>query len=98
MIVPQEGESVYGLMQEYDEEEEAFVITQLTSLDGLKKGDKVTTSGLGGGSPKGLLVGEVKKIKDTSFGLDKEVYVTPISSMYDIPFVTVVKRLAGSDE
>lgn len=97
MISPQEGESVYGLMEEYDEEEGAFIITRLTSLDGLKAGDKVTTSGLGGASPKGLLVGEVKKVKDTSFGLDKEAYVTPVSSMYDIPFVTVVKRLAGSD-
>lgn len=97
MVTPQEGESVYGLMEEYDEEEEAFIVTQLTSLTSIKKGDKVTTSGFGGGSPKGLLVGEVKKVKESSFGLDKQVYVTPVSSMYDIPFVTVIQRLAGSD-
>lgn len=98
MVSPKEGESIYGLMEKYDDEEEAFIVSQLTSLTNIKVGDLVSTSGLGGGSPKGLVVGKVKKIKETSFGLDKEVYVTPVSSMYDISVVTVVKRLLGSDE
>lgn len=98
MIKSEAGDNAYGLLAEYDEAEEAFVISQLTTLEGLKEGDKVSTSGLGGASPKGLYVGEVKKIKETNFGLDKEVYVTPSTSMYDISVVTVVKRLAESEE
>lgn len=97
MVTPETGEAAYGLMGAYDEVEEAFVVTQLTTMENLKPGDSVTTSGLGGGSPKGLLVGTVKKIKPTSFGLDKEIYITPVSSMYDISVVTVVKRLAEGD-
>lgn len=97
MIKSANGDNAYGLLSEYDDEEEAFIVTQLTTLKDLKEGDKVSTSGLGGASPKGLLIGEVKKIKETNFGLDKEVYVTPSTSMYDIPVVTVVKRLAESD-
>ena len=94
MINTAEGDNAYGLLAEYSATEEAFVLKQMTSLKGIKKGDKVMTSGLGGASPKGLFVGEVKKIRETSFGLDKEIYVTPSTSMYDISVVTVVKRLA----
>lgn len=98
MISPEEGENVYGLMESYSEEEQAYVIKQLTSVKGVKVGDMVLTSGLGNSSPKGLMVGKVKKIEPTSFGLEQEVYVEPSASLYDISVVTVVKRLAGSGE
>lgn len=98
MIKPTEGEMAYGLLEGYDETEKAFVVTQLTSTEQVKEGDTVSTSGLGGNSPKGLLIGTVKKSKNNSFGLDKKVYVTPASSMYEISTVTVIKRLAESGE
>lgn len=98
MVVPSEGAVAYGLLEEYDEEEKAFVVTQLTTTDTLQVGDEVVTSGLGGKSPRGLYVGTVKKIKSNQFGLEKEVLVTPASQNYDITAVTVIKRLAGSEE
>lgn len=98
MLTPDGEAETYGLMEEYSEDEEAFVVRQFKSLEGVKVGDKVTTSGLGKTSPRGLLVGEVKKIEDSKFGLNKEVYVKPASSMYDISVVTVVQRAIESDE
>ncbi len=99
MILPKEGDIAYGILSEYDEEEDALVIKQLTSaVSNVQPGDEVTTSGLGGKSPRGLYVGTVKAIKDTDFGLEKEVYVTPGTPTYDLTAVTVIKRLAGSDE
>lgn len=96
MIATQNDSFSYGLLESYDEKENAFVITQLTESDEVKAGDTVSTSGLGGNSPKGLYVGKVKKIKSDAYGLNKEIYVTPASSMYDISVVTVIQRLAGS--
>ncbi|MGX6978840.1 rod shape-determining protein MreC [Vagococcus elongatus] len=98
MITPDGEESVFGLMASYSEEESALVVKQLTSVKGVKKGDKVLTSGLGTSSPKGLMVGTVSKVEPTSFGLEQEVYVSPASSLYDISVVTVVKRVVGSGE
>ena len=73
------------------------MITQLTTTKDIQPGDQVLTSGLGSTSPKGLLIGEVKKVNPTKYGLEQEVYVTPASSLYDISVVTVVKRLVGSE-
>ncbi|MDF0479722.1 rod shape-determining protein MreC [Vagococcus sp. PNs007] len=98
MITPEGKEAAYGVLSDYSEKDNVFVVKQLTSLSGIKEGDKVSTSGLGGGSPRGLPVGEVVKIKESGFGLDKEVYIKANSSMYDMSVVTVIKRLVESDE
>ncbi|MGX7030571.1 rod shape-determining protein MreC [Vagococcus zengguangii] len=92
------GEPVFGLLENYDETTNMFIVKQLNSTEGIKKDDQVLTSGLGSSSPKGLIVGTVEKIETTNFGLEKEVYVKPASSLYDISVVTVVKRMAGSEE
>ncbi|NKZ27397.1 rod shape-determining protein MreC [Vagococcus lutrae] len=97
MVVSEKGETAYGLMENYLDEEESLVITQLTTTKDIHPGDQVLTSGLGSTSPKGLLIGEVKKVNPTKYGLEQEVYVTPASSLYDISVVTVVKRLVGSE-
>lgn len=97
MVATQSGQMSYGLLESYDSKEEAFIVTQLTGSENVKVDDTVTTSGLGGNSPKGLLIGKVTKVKVNSFGLDKQVYVKPSASMYDFSAVTVIKRLAGSD-
>lgn len=98
MITTEDGQEAYGLLKGYDEATQCFVISQLTTVENVKEGNQAVTSGLGGESPRGLYLGAVEKIKTSSFGLDNEVYVKPASSLYDIPVVTVVKRLAESEE
>lgn len=92
------GALAYGLLQKYDEKTNTLVVTQLTSTDQVSKGAKVSTSGLGGNSPAGLVVGTVSDVKVGDYGLAKEVYVKPQNSMDDISSVTVIKRLVGSDD
>ncbi len=89
-----DGDS-FGLLSSFDTKEGALVVTQLTGSATIKVGDLVQTSGLGGNSPANLVIGTVSKIKADSFGLERQVYVTPYAQMYDINIVTVVKRLAG---
>lgn len=97
MITPKEGNVAYGLLEEYNPKENAFVVKQLTSTDGLQVGDEVATSGLGGKSPRGLFIGTVKSIEANQFGLEKEMLVTPAASTYELTTVTVIKKLAGRD-
>ncbi|BAO08277.1 MULTISPECIES: rod shape-determining protein MreC [Enterococcus] len=86
------GES-FGLLKNYDEKLQALVVTQLTGDSEIKEGDVVQTSGLGGNSPADLQIGTVIRTKPDSYGLDREVYVKPYADMYDLPVVTIIKRL-----
>lgn len=98
MLQGEDSKMIYGLMEGYNNKTHTLVVSQLTSTEGLKEGTPVTTSGLGNNSPKGLLVGEIKEIKKNKTGLDAEVLVTPVADMYDVNSVTVIKRLAGTNE
>lgn len=98
MIPGDKGDMVYGLMDGYNNKTHTLVVSQLTSTDKIEVGSKVTTSGLGNNSPKGLLVGEVKEVKKNKTGLTNEVLITPLADMYDVSQVTVVKRSAGNNE
>ncbi|MGY3766218.1 rod shape-determining protein MreC [Vagococcus vulneris] len=96
MMETADGKESFGLMDAYNSKTHTLTVSQLTTVDGIKKGSKVVTSGLGNNSPKGLLIGEVQEIQKSKTGLHDEVLVTPISDMYDITTVTVIKRLEGS--
>ena len=98
MIQGKNDTMVYGLMEAYNSKTHTLVVSQLTSTEDVEVGSKVTTSGLGNNSPKGLLVGEVKEVKKNKTGLTSEVLISPLANTYDVNQVTVVKRLAGSDE
>ena len=64
----------------------------------INPGDSVITSGLGGVSPSALLIGSVKEVSMDSYGLFKQVTIEPAGEVYNIRFVTVIKRLSGSGE
>lgn len=97
MITSEENKAAYGLMNAYNSKTHTLTVTQLTTTKDIKKGDRVSTSGLGSNSPKGLLVGEVKEIKKSKTGLHDEILVTPIADIYDVVTVTVIKKMAGND-
>jgi rod shape-determining protein MreC len=69
------------------------VVLQVKDGNELKKGDIVQTSGLGGNSPKNLIVGTVVGLKAGNDGFSKEIYVKPYAEMYDISVVTIIKRM-----
>lgn len=83
---------VYGLITGYDAQQNAFIITQVSSDHAFTKGDQVVTSGLGGNSPSDLMVGEIIGDKKNTKSIDREVYVKPASQFDNIQFVFVIKR------
>ena len=61
----------------------------------------MTTSGLGGIFPKGVLIGEVTKVSTDDFGLTKLAYVKPAADFSMLDHVVIAKRQSisvdGSD-
>lgn len=84
------GKKVHGVISVGENNQLAF--TQVVDGQKLKKGTRVYTSGMGGLSPKGLLVGTVKKTTRDTFGLSDVVEIQPAGNLNDPSVVSVIKR------
>lgn len=85
------GKTVNGIITGYNPSTNQLIMGQVTSKAKIKKGTSVTTSGLGGITPKGLYVGKVAKIGTDDYGLAQKVYITPATNFNEINIVTVAK-------
>ncbi|RXT58343.1 rod shape-determining protein MreC [Lacticaseibacillus chiayiensis] len=92
-----EDKEVNGIITGYDEKSGDLVLGELSSEHTIKKGDKVVTSGLGGMTPKGLLIGEVASVKKDDYGLANNVYLSPAANLNDVTVVTVISRTIKGD-
>ncbi|OLN23491.1 rod shape-determining protein MreC [Domibacillus antri] len=84
--------AIYGLIEGYDEEKKMLKMTKIPSDSNVAKGQTVTTSGLGGVFPKGLVIGKVTELVPDEFGLTQTALVEPAASFYDLEHVMVSKR------
>lgn len=99
--ISSKGKEARGLIEGYDAKRGELILKRIDSKLVVKKGDKVTTSGLGGIFPKGILIGEVTKVSTDDFGLTKLAYVKPATDFQMLDHVIIAKRQAtqinGSD-
>ena len=84
------GKKVHGIITIIGDKTLAF--TQAVDSKKLKQGTRIYTSGMGGNSPKGLLVGTVAATTHDSFGLSDLIKVNPAGELNDPTTVTVIKR------
>ena len=84
------GKKVHGVISVEGNNQLAF--TQVVDWQKLKKGTRVYTSGMGGLSPKGLLIGTVTKTTRDTFGLSDVVEIQPAGNLNDPSVVSVIKR------
>lgn len=91
-------EKVTGLIEGYDEEKGALLLRRIESKVELEVGQKVTTAGLGGVFPGGIMIGEIIEIEPDSYGLDQMAYIKPTANFYDLDRVWVAKRQAESED
>ncbi|MDH6364261.1 rod shape-determining protein MreC [Enterococcus sp. PF1-24] len=87
----------YALLEEYDEATGLFLVTQITGDFEIEAEDLVQTSGLGGNSPAGLIVGEVVSVQTDKLGMKRQAYVQASADMYDFSAVTIIKRTVGEE-
>ncbi|MBD5430044.1 rod shape-determining protein MreC [Lactobacillus sp.] len=85
-----DGKKVHGIISVTSDNKLAF--TQVVDGRKLKKGTRVYTSGMGGRSPKGLLVGTVKKTTRDSYGLSDVIEIKPAGNINDPSVVSVIER------
>lgn len=91
-LIDNNGQTVNGLITDYDTDSNMLVMGQITSKESVKKGTQVITSGLGGTTPKGLFVGTVEKVVNQQAGLPTKIYIKPAANMTNLNVVTVAKR------
>jgi rod shape-determining protein MreC len=92
--IVQEEETIFGVINGYDQERDYLVMEQITSNATIEEGTDVVTSGLGGLVPRGLLVGTVADVALDRHGLGQRVYIEPATDFSDIRYVTVIERQA----
>ena len=84
------GKSVHGIITV--DSDGSLAYTQVVDSRKLKQGTRVYTSGMGGNSPKGLLIGTVATTTRDSFGLSDLIKINPAGELNDPSVVTVIRR------
>lgn len=92
------GETADAILEKYDFDEQAFVVKLLDSNNTVTENMKVTTSGMGGVFPSGLLVGTVSHVKELTNAIGMDILVKPAADFGNLDYVYVVKRLGELDE
>nr|WP_279499439.1 rod shape-determining protein MreC [Macrococcus goetzii] len=104
ITLQQEGQDIFGMIDHFDESKNLLVLSDINNNVKVKLGTKVVTSGLGGQFPKGILIGEVKKVENDEFGLSQIAYVETQADINELTQVYVAKKspkvisLEGSGE
>ncbi|GAB6092438.1 rod shape-determining protein MreC [Furfurilactobacillus curtus] len=88
-VTADNGKTVNGIVTGYDSTKNLIEMGQVTTKVAVKKGDKVITSGLGGITPKGLLVGQVDHVQADDYGLANKIYIKPAGNLDTANVVTV---------
>ncbi|ARD47034.1 rod shape-determining protein MreC [Sporosarcina sp. P37] len=85
-------EEMFGLIEGFDRASRQLIMKRIDSSFNVKKGMQVTSSGLGGIFPKGILIGEVTEVSTDDYGLTKLAYIRPAASFSMLDHVMVAKR------
>ncbi|MCS8561872.1 rod shape-determining protein MreC [Weissella cibaria] len=83
------SEVIDGIVTSFNQSKNLIVMGQITSDVDVKKGDLVTTSGLGGVTPAGLYVGKVASVGKDNYDLSKKIYIKPATDFNNVPVVSV---------
>lgn len=94
IILEGEEAAIQGIISEYKTDTNQLVMSQITSDTEIKPGTLVTTSGLGGAFPRGLVIGEVEDVRLDEQGLERLVFIKPLSDFNNIRIVSVIERSA----
>lgn len=81
----------FGIIEGYDHEKEALIMSMIDSDVELKQGDTVVTYDQSEIYPPNLLIGTVEEVGTGIYGLDQMAYVKPTASFNRLRYVMVVQ-------
>ncbi len=84
-------EYAYGVLTHFDVEKQCFVVDMLDD-DPIDLESEVYTSGTGGLSPRGIIVGTVSDIVVPPDRISPQVYVKPAATFDDLKYVMVLEK------
>lgn len=88
--------TIYGVVSKYDATTKTLKMSNIDLNADVQVGQQVTTSGLSGQAPKGLIIGTVESVVVDTSGLFKEATIRPTQDYLTIQYVFVIKRsIAG---
>ena len=87
-----EDTSLYGLLSDYDEKRNLFIIEGISENVEIKEWQLVTTSGLSEIFPSGILIGTVHNVTTDNYDLAKTIEVTPSVNYNDLNYVVLLNR------
>ena len=88
-------DSTFGLIEGFDRTRNELIMKRIDANFEVKVGEKVTSSGLGGIFPSGLLIGEVTEVSTDDYGLTKLAYIRPAAQLTMLDHVIIAKRTAS---
>ena len=91
-LISEGGTVINGLITGYSSEKNQLIMGQITSKAKIKKKTNVITSGMGGITPKGLLVGKLTTVDNDDEGLPSKIYIKPAADFNDLDVDTVARR------
>ena len=83
---------VYGILKDYDEESNSFIIEGIDENVKIEENSIVSTTGLSNIYPSGLIIGEVVRIQKDNFDLSYILKVKPSVDFNNFHYVAVLDR------
>lgn len=90
-IMTDNGDS-FAILSGYNKKDGTVKVTDVDKDANIKIGDKVLTSGLSSNFPRGIYIGEVKKIKSDKYNLSHTLYIKTKEDFNNIHYVTILKE------
>lgn len=81
-----------AILNGYDSKNKLLMVNGVDKTFHIKEGDKVLTSGLGGKEPRGIYIGNVKKVEADKYNLSRTVYLETGQDFNKIHYLTVLKE------
>lgn len=83
---------VYGILNEYDENTNSFIIEGIDENIPIEVGSLISTTGLGNIYPSGINIGKVTRIQKDNFDLAYILKVEPLVDFNNFHYVAVLDR------
>lgn len=87
-----DGKATYGTIDGFDNETNELFFTKISNSVKLKEGEIVSTSGLGGRYPAGLVIGTIKTIETDEYGVSQVARIEPEADFNEFSQMFVIDR------
>jgi rod shape-determining protein MreC len=91
-MILNKNSKIYGMIEGYNANKGVLLFQKIPIKANLKNGQIVTTSGLSGMYPPGLLIGKVISVSTDPYGLTKAAEVAPFVNLNDINYVMIIQK------